>query len=79
MVKAERSTSTSAGGGATAAATAPPADFDEVYGIIRELRHPDGVDHPMRGAPVDEIGCSQAADAVFAAQGEERHFHVRCV
>jgi len=54
-----------------------PRDFAAVYNIIRELRHPDGLHKPMRGAPVDEIGCSQAADAVFAATGEERNFHVR--
>jgi hypothetical protein len=60
----------------TAAVVPPPADFRDVYGIIGELRHPDGPDSPMRGAPVDEIGCSQAADAVYRAQGEERNFHV---
>lgn len=58
------------------ATTAPPKDFESVYRIIEELRHPDGLDQPMRGAPVDEIGCSQAADAVFRADGEERNFHV---
>jgi hypothetical protein len=57
-------------------ASAPPADFSAVYGIIEELRLPDGPSKPMRGAPVDEIGCAQAADAVFASEGEVRNFHV---
>ena len=64
-------------GAKRAAPTAAPKDFESVYRIIEELRHPDGLDQPMRGAPVDEIGCSQAADAVFRADGEERNFHVR--
>ncbi|CAH0053155.1 unnamed protein product [Clonostachys solani] len=48
----------------------PPSDWEEIYGLIRQMRAPGGAAH---GAAVDTMGCERLADR--SASEKDQRFH----
>ncbi|CAH0015980.1 unnamed protein product [Clonostachys rhizophaga] len=48
----------------------PPSDWEEIYGLMRQMRAPGGAAH---GAAVDTMGCERLADR--SASEKDQRFH----